>query len=289
MMANWIGIRFVNTSLQTASTNQNFTEGVRDRMKWNIDPILEESNGFQKDKLKAETSDNGTVNRKKSNTKLSEEAIETSKPIIKKQTYWSWKPCFYCRLNAPPRCHHCSFCETCILKRDHHCFFAGCCIGFHNQRHFVVFLMWASFGTTYAMIHFVPYLYNIVLLEITGWDCFLPVAMYKLVTGQLSLYYANLVISFTLNLFFIFLSTAFLLEQFQLISEGITQFEQTKVDKRKLHILDPRPFGPKVKAVLGSQPLFTIVFPLAHWFYLPCDDPFMWPYHKITHTKIKTK
>ena len=57
--------------------------------------------------------------------------------------YWSWKPCFKCQLQRPPRTHHCVIYCTRVLKRDHHCFFTGSSVGLHNQIHFIVSTFWS--------------------------------------------------------------------------------------------------------------------------------------------------
>ena len=38
-------------------------------------------------------------------------------------------------------------CSMCVLKRDHHCFFTSSCVGLHNQRYFLVFLLYVVIGT----------------------------------------------------------------------------------------------------------------------------------------------
>ncbi|CAJ0583459.1 unnamed protein product, partial [Mesorhabditis spiculigera] len=44
--------------------------------------------------------------------------------------------CHHCKMNAPPRSHHCPVCDVCIFRRDHHCSFAAVCVGHHNQKYF---------------------------------------------------------------------------------------------------------------------------------------------------------
>ena len=277
MMPNWACIRYADTSLKT-EVNRHSVRKAKEKEV----PMMHTAS--------ANTSNNHCDSNKsngQSKLRTNGEGASTCNNHTptqqKKQSYWSWKRCQACDLNAPPRCHHCPFCDTCVLKRDHHCFFAGRCVGFHNQRHFIVFLIWASFGTTYGMIHFFPYLYHVMLLEISAIDCFAPVAIFKLMTGYIDFFHANIIVSFTLNFFFIFLSTGFLLEQYNLVSAGVTQFEQTKVDKRKLKIVDPRPISQKLRAVLGQYPVFSLVFPWAYWVFPPKDDPFEWPSHEIKH------
>jgi len=278
MMANWAAIRYVDTSILTAAKSSALDASTIEKIKWlNTNDISDKETDRNQH-------GNGDLKRRKG-TKNNTKA-DSSQPLVK-MSYWSWKPCDRCHVNAPPRCHHCPFCDTCILKRDHHCFFAGKCVGFVNQRYFVVFLFWSSFACIYAMLYFLPYFNNVVLTEHTKLECFLPITFVKFVLGDVDFYHFNLILSFTLTLMFVFLSTAFLLDQYTLINMGWIQFEQTKVDRRKLRICDPRPLGDKVKAVLGSRPLLTLVWPLTHDTFPPCDDPFNWPQHQITHHKVK--
>lgn len=46
----------------------------------------------------------------------------------------------------PERTHHCSICKTCIVKYDHHCPWLNQCVGLYNERYFMMFLFWLSFG-----------------------------------------------------------------------------------------------------------------------------------------------
>ncbi|SNX85423.1 uncharacterized protein MEPE_04132 [Melanopsichium pennsylvanicum] len=53
------------------------------------------------------------------------------------------------KLVAPPkpeRAHHCRACKTCTLKFDHHCPWINQCVGLGNERYFVLFMSWLSFG-----------------------------------------------------------------------------------------------------------------------------------------------
>lgn len=277
MMSNWACLRFVDTSLKNELKHRNVPKAT-EKPKVIPDSVIIDHSKCNAFSLRA----NGHV--KPNNTKVGVNgSFSDDAPLTQRRSYWSWKRCEHCDLNAPPRCHHCPFCNTCIMKRDHHCFFAGRCVGFHNQRHFIVFLIWAAFGTSYAMVHFIPYLYAVVLQDISAVDCFAPVAVLKLMFGYLGFYYVNLICSFTLNLFFILLSTTFLIEQYTLVDKGLTQFEQTKVDTRKLKIADLRQFPDKLRAVLGNYPIVSLLFPMAHWIFPPQDDPFEWPDHVIKH------
>ncbi|EIW70199.1 hypothetical protein TREMEDRAFT_29571, partial [Tremella mesenterica DSM 1558] len=61
--------------------------------------------------------------------------------------------CKTCEHYKPPRAHHCRQCRTCVVN---HCPWIANCVGFHNQGHFIRFLIWVDIATSYhlAMIVF---------------------------------------------------------------------------------------------------------------------------------------
>ncbi|WFD36456.1 protein S-acyltransferase [Malassezia cuniculi] len=48
----------------------------------------------------------------------------------------------------PERAHHCKTCKACILKYDHHCPWINQCVGLGNERYFILFMVWMSFGSS---------------------------------------------------------------------------------------------------------------------------------------------
>ncbi|GAA5976179.1 hypothetical protein JCM10908_005409 [Rhodotorula pacifica] len=54
------------------------------------------------------------------------------------------------RSPKPERTHHCSVCQSCVLKFDHHCPWIKGCVGLHNERSFVLFLIYFSIACLFA-------------------------------------------------------------------------------------------------------------------------------------------
>ncbi|KAF9444856.1 zf-DHHC-domain-containing protein [Macrolepiota fuliginosa MF-IS2] len=56
--------------------------------------------------------------------------------------------CRKCGQQRPERAHHCRICNRCVLKYDHHCpVRINQCVGLHNERHFVLFLVYLAIST----------------------------------------------------------------------------------------------------------------------------------------------
>ena len=274
MMSNWLCIVLVNNSVkknQTWNTSKQLTEEYGTANSLNS-VVVEKGKKLSM----RERRENGVIPGPKST------------PVQEiKLSYWSWKPCLKCQLNTPPRCHHCPMCNVCVLKRDHHCFFTRRCVGFFNQRHFIVFCAWASFGTTYATIHFLLYYCKVLMHQSSAWDVFAPFALLRWIFGDGTFAITNIMLTFTFNFLFIFLSTGFIIDQIQLIREGLTQFEQKSVDRNKLRIVDPRRFQDKLQAVFGHNYGISLIVPFAHVFFPPHENPFEWPEVKIYRGKIR--
>lgn len=64
-----------------------------------------------------------------------------------------WKRwCYKCKVQKPPRTHHCKSCNKCVLQMDHHCPWTLNCVGHGNLPHFLRFLVWTVFTATYTLV-----------------------------------------------------------------------------------------------------------------------------------------
>eukprot|EP00826_Nyctotherus_ovalis_P057313 TRINITY_DN7830_c0_g1_i2.p4 TRINITY_DN7830_c0_g1~~TRINITY_DN7830_c0_g1_i2.p4 ORF type:complete len:103 (-),score=23.01 TRINITY_DN7830_c0_g1_i2:255-563(-) len=60
--------------------------------------------------------------------------------------------CVICKKPKPPRAQHCKKCRRCILRCDHHCMWVGNCIGFHNEKYYVLLLLYTSVLLLYVIV-----------------------------------------------------------------------------------------------------------------------------------------
>ncbi|ANZ74437.1 BA75_00257T0 [Komagataella pastoris] len=62
------------------------------------------------------------------------------------------KWCRKCNNYKPERSHHCKTCKVCVLVMDHHCPWTANCVGYQNMPHFIRFLGWVVFTTSYVLL-----------------------------------------------------------------------------------------------------------------------------------------
>jgi hypothetical protein len=62
------------------------------------------------------------------------------------------KKCKKCNSVKPPMSHHCSICGRCIARMDHHCPWVNNCVGYYNQKHFLLFLIYVFVGSFHALV-----------------------------------------------------------------------------------------------------------------------------------------
>ncbi|GFO50514.1 palmitoyltransferase [Plakobranchus ocellatus] len=144
-----------------------------------------------------------------------------SKSIVSSE---GWKFCTTCKLHCPPRSHHCSLCNACILKRDHHCFFSGSCVGYHNQRHFIIFLVYACIASIYGV-----FMQGAYLKSEEGYSYFFPLlAVWRTVTRQSYLIHLILLLHLCLSITLAVASASFASWQVRIILKGQTSYEAMK-------------------------------------------------------------
>jgi len=142
-------------------------------------------------------------------------------PSVLKQ---GWKYCYDCRLNAPPRSHHCPVCNVCVLKRDHHCIFTGNCVGALNHRHFIVFCAWVWVGNVWVLGCGWE-----VYMEVLGSGfglipkCFFPILVFF--AGYITAHQLLVLVVMLINVSALILVSLLLGFQVLCISRGQTQFE----------------------------------------------------------------
>ena len=61
------------------------------------------------------------------------------------------KKCKRCETIKAPKSHHCSICKRCIARMDHHCPWVNNCVGYYNQKHFLLFLVYVFLGSSHAI------------------------------------------------------------------------------------------------------------------------------------------
>ncbi|TFK36733.1 DHHC palmitoyltransferase-domain-containing protein [Crucibulum laeve] len=83
--------------------------------------------------------------------------------------------CRRCGLQRPERTHHCKICNRCVLKYDHHCpvslliLWINQCVGLHNERHFVLFMVYLVLATFCFSILGYPHLMDSLGLYYKPW------------------------------------------------------------------------------------------------------------------------
>lgn len=60
------------------------------------------------------------------------------------------KICRACRTIKSPQAYHCGTCKRCLIRMDHHCPWVNNCVAIHNQKYFILFLVYTAASCFYA-------------------------------------------------------------------------------------------------------------------------------------------
>lgn len=148
---------------------------------------------------------------------------QKSLPAILKQ---EWRYCHLCELNSPPRSYHCPICNECILKRDHHCMFTGCCVGYHNQRYYLVAILYIWIGAIYGVSYQWDYCFQQLGGLRFGSVLVLIAPHFAWVFGAVSSFGFLVAVLHTLGMVVLLITSYLLLIQLLVIFYGQTQYER---------------------------------------------------------------
>lgn len=179
-------------------------------------------------------------------------------PMFNDSTHQDWTKCTKCDQNVPPRARHCSICERCILKRDHHCFFTGCCIGFHNQRHFILWAFYGIVGTALGLYYLEQYLsiHYVSFLGTEFFKYFLPYALVITIVGKSSFYTFLAIFWFYITISTGLFCVYIFFWQINLILNGQTSYELVKGQK-----IYQTNFWEQMRSVFGPNWAIQFLFP----------------------------
>mmetsp|Transcript_2076 Transcript_2076/g.4774 ORF Transcript_2076/g.4774 Transcript_2076/m.4774 type:complete len:257 (-) Transcript_2076:33-803(-) len=137
--------------------------------------------------------------------------------------------CLRCYAVKGPRVHHCSICSRCIMRMDHHCPWVNNCVGYYNQKHFILFLLYTELGCIYTFI----------LLGIRATYCpfHADSAVCEIPRKELSVQLFLGIFAFFINLVFAMFLGAMLQDQLYCVmnnTSGIDLLKKTPIEKRPL-------------------------------------------------------
>ncbi|CAD6185299.1 unnamed protein product [Caenorhabditis auriculariae] len=172
--------------------------------------------------------------------------------------------CITCNREAPIRSHHCPLCKMCVLRKDHHCFVTGACVGLGNQRYFIVFLFWCTFGLIIA----VPHLFWLLTQTIGPWYPFGftlyigPIAIFRWIFSYSPFSEAVYATIFSFSVAGFFSAAGFLGMQIYYTTHGYTMYEYHNLTVRASFPGDGKNCGERFRLVFGKNWLLNFVLPM---------------------------
>lgn len=107
------------------------------------------------------------------------------------------KTCKKCDCIKVPMSHHCSICKSCISRMDHHCPWVNNCVGYYNQKHFLLFLIYVFLGSVHAMI-----LIGMQSYSCYNANCFMFIGNFQIFIAVFSIFMALLFAIFVCVMFY---------------------------------------------------------------------------------------
>mmetsp|Transcript_32925 Transcript_32925/g.74435 ORF Transcript_32925/g.74435 Transcript_32925/m.74435 type:complete len:344 (-) Transcript_32925:122-1153(-) len=168
--------------------------------------------------LKAHTADPGTLPERWQNFVRT---VGESLPVTAPRSEWQPGKATYCKkcsFPRPERAHHCHVCNVCVLRMDHHCPWLNNCVGFHNQKYFLLLLVYASISCIIALCTALP---ELVAVARGSEDGRIPKEMQGLQTSDVVVFLVFGVVA----IFFLALVLAMLPAHIRLAFNNVTSIE----------------------------------------------------------------
>jgi len=155
------------------------------------------------------------------------------------------RDCGMCKSIKPPNSHHCSTCGCCIARMDHHCPWVNNCVGYYNQKHFLLFLVYVGLASIYALVAIAKKQINCVDLESSSRRSRVVKPGCELYDERPNMFLLGILSMFLATLFALFVATMFV-DQINCIREETSTIDKLK-EKREIKSGQPLAPGSKAK------------------------------------------
>lgn len=147
--------------------------------------------------------------------------------------------CSICKITKISRTHHCTTCNKCILNMDHHCPWISNCVGFRNQKHFILFLVYTIISGCWFL----------VTMILTGFYCIDKECEFD----KEPIWRFFIVISCCVCLVFVILCLITLKEQVRVVVTNISEIDVLQLRKFKQVICMQRELSENLEEVFGGK------------------------------------